>query len=210
MDGCTGQAPDELSSDPAHRHDPFPLTELQQAYFVGRAAGFALGDVSIHFYGEFDATELDPVRLHRALDRLVARQEMLRATVSADGTQRILPVADLPPLRIPIVDLSTVDEQERARRLDEVRDELSHQVIPAGHWPMFEVRVSRLPDGSRTHVSLDLLIADVASVRLFFQEWGDFYNAPERSVEPPGTSFRDWVLAARQAQDGAGRRAREY
>jgi amino acid adenylation domain-containing protein len=210
LDAGTGRTPDDLVTDPAHRHDPFPLTDLQQAYFVGRAAGFALGNVSIHFYGEFDTDQLDPVRLHRALDRLVARQEMLRATVSADGTQRILPVADVPPLRIPVLDLSTVDEQECERRLEEVRDELSHQVIPAGHWPMFDVRVSRLPDGWRTHVSLDLLIADVASVRLFFQEWGEFYRAPEQSVEPPGISFRDWVLAARQTDDGARARAWEY
>src|SRR5205814_391608 len=105
----------DLVADPERRHKPFPLTELQQAYFVGRAHGFALGGVSIHFYAEFDSIDLDPDRLYRALVRLVHRQEMLRAVVSADGTQRIVPVADLPPLRMPVVDLSGMDRDERER-----------------------------------------------------------------------------------------------
>jgi amino acid adenylation domain-containing protein len=188
------------------RHEPFPLTELQYAYFVGRGSAFDLGGVSIHFYAEFDAATLDPERLREALERLVRRQEMLRAVVSPDGTQRILPAGELPaPLRVGVLDLSGAGPEDRERRLADVRDELSHQVMPPGTWPMFEVRLSRLPDGWRTHVSLDLLIADVASVRLFFQEWGDFYTEPDRPDEPLDVSFRDCVLAARDDQDHGDR-----
>src|SRR5688572_388791 len=32
--------------DPDHRHDPFPLTDIQQAYWIGRTGAFAGGNVS--------------------------------------------------------------------------------------------------------------------------------------------------------------------
>ena len=186
-----GADPDPGTGTDAQRYQPFPLTELQQAYYVGRAAGFALGNVSIHFYAEFDRADLAPDRLRRALERLVHRQEMLRAVIGDDGTQRILPVDGLPEVALPVADLRGRTDAAVAEALRQIRDELSHQVFPVGQWPMFEVRVSRLDAGWRTHVSLDLLVADVASVRLFFQEWGDFYADEQRPTVPPGVSFRD-------------------
>lgn len=196
------QAPAPLpAADPARRHDPFPLTELQRAYFVGRSASFELGGVSIHFYAEFERPELDPDRLRAALERLVRRQEMLRAVVLPDGTQRVLPEEQLPSqLTLPVLDLTAAGAPHRDRQLAKLRDEMSHQVFPAGEWPMFEVRLSRLPDRWRTHVSLDLLVADVASARLFFQELGEFYADPGRPAQPPAISFRDCVIYAEQAR----------
>ncbi|SCE99947.1 amino acid adenylation domain-containing protein [Micromonospora viridifaciens] len=199
-------------ADPEHRHEPFPLTEQQYAYFVGRAAGYDLGEVSIHIYVEIDATGLDLDRLTRALNQLVARQEMLRAVVRTDGTQQILPADQVPPVEIAVVDLSELDPAERDAQLAKTRDELSHQVLPMDHWPMFEVRASRLSGGTtRVHVSLDLLVADVASVRLFFLEWGDHYADPQAHPDPLPVSFRDYVLALDQVTDSeAYRRSRDY
>ena len=37
--------PDVLTADPAHRYDPFPLTDIQQAYVVGRHTAFELGGI---------------------------------------------------------------------------------------------------------------------------------------------------------------------
>ncbi|SCG54237.1 non-ribosomal peptide synthetase [Micromonospora halophytica] len=199
-------------ADPEHRHEPFPLTEQQYAYFVGRSAGYDLGEVSIHIYVEIDATELDVDRLTRALNQLVARQEMLRAVVRSDGTQQILPADQVPPIDIALADLSDADPAERDAQLAKTRDELSHQVLPMDHWPMFEVRASRLPGGTtRVHVSLDLLVADVASVRLFFLEWGDHYAHPHAHQDPLPVSFRDYVLALDQVTGSeAYRRSRDY
>ncbi|MFG1951726.1 amino acid adenylation domain-containing protein [Micromonospora sp. NPDC048830] len=199
-------------ADPQHRHEPFPLTEQQHAYFVGRSAGYDLGEVSIHIYVEIDAADLDVPRLARALNQLVARQEMLRAVVRADGTQQILPADQVPPVEIAFADLSDVDPAEREAQLAKTRDELSHQVLPMDHFPMFEVRASRLPGGTtRVHVSLDLLVADVASVRLFFLEWGDHYADPKAHPDPLPVSFRDYVLALDQVTESeAYRRSRDY
>lgn len=199
-------------ADPANRHEPFPLTEQQYAYFVGRSTGYDLGEVSIHIYVEVDAADLDLPRLTTALNQLIRHQEMLRAVICTDGTQRILPVDETPQLDIAFTDVSSVSEEDRQAHLDAVRAELSHQVLPMDHWPMFEVRASALPGGlTRVHVSLDLLVADVASVRLFFLEWGDFYRDANAHQQPPAVSFRDYVLALDQVQRSeAYERSKQY
>jgi amino acid adenylation domain-containing protein len=214
LDGRPAQAAGwpELLADPEHRHDPFPLTELQHAYLVGRAGGYELGGVSIHFYAEFDAAGLDVERLRRALERLVARHEMLRAVVGSDASQRILPVEQALPVPLRVDDLTRAAPQAVADHLARTRADLSHQVLPLDAWPMFEVRVSSLPGGrDRVHVSLDLMVADVASVRLLFREWGELYQHPDVTPPEPGVSFRDYVLTlGKLADTEVYRRARDY
>ncbi|MCZ7415699.1 non-ribosomal peptide synthetase [Streptomyces sp. WMMC897] len=191
----------ELVANPAQRYEPFPLTEIQQAYLVGRSTAYDLGGSSIHLYLEVETEGIDVERLREALDRLVRRQEMLRAVVSADGHQRILPAEEVPEVRIPCHDLSGADEGERRRYLEAVREELTHQVLPLDAWPLFDIRATALGgDRHRIHISLDLLAFDVASVRLFFLEWGDLYADPAAQPPPPDVSFRDFVIAAQQIE----------
>src|SRR5215831_3037259 len=86
-------APGPLQPDPADRCQPFPLTEIQQAYWLGRNSLFELGGVGIHVYEELDCTALDEDRLEAAWQRVIDRHDMLRSVVCAEGTQRILPEA---------------------------------------------------------------------------------------------------------------------
>ncbi|OLE24151.1 MAG: hypothetical protein AUG44_20025 [Actinobacteria bacterium 13_1_20CM_3_71_11] len=212
LDGDPGNAIEwpELVADPGHRYEPFPLTEIQHGYLVGRSSVYDLGGTSIHLYTEYDCPDLDIGRLCRALDALVARHEMLRAIVSSDGNQRILP--EVPPVPVREYDLRGAPAGELASHLERVREELGHQVLPLDTWPMFDVRVT-WTGGSRAqvHVSMDLLVADVASVRLFFLELGDLYRNPDAVLPPLPVSFRDYVLAAARIRDTeAYQRSREY
>ena len=76
---------------PAEIHQPFPLTDLQNAYWIGRSAAFELGRVAAHAYFEFERTDaLDIGRLTETWQRLIARHGTLRAIVRADGQQQIL------------------------------------------------------------------------------------------------------------------------
>ena len=45
------------------RYEPFPLTDIQQAYWIGRSGAYSLGQVSCHAYFEFDGQGLDLGRL---------------------------------------------------------------------------------------------------------------------------------------------------
>jgi pyochelin synthetase len=189
---------DELESQPepaAHdRHEPFPLTDVQQASWIGRSSDPELGGVATHAHLEWDCLGLDLERLQAAWRRLVARHDMLRAVVLPDGRQQAL--AEVPEYEIRMLDARELSPEALPARLDEVRQELSHQVLDPGRWPLFEVRASLLPGGVvRVHLSLDALIADAWSLRLLMRDWERFYREPDLALPPIGVTFRDCVLA---------------
>ena len=77
-------------SEPTKRYEAFPLTDVQQAYWIGRNDYLELGNISTHRYLEFDCTGLNIPRLEQALNMIVKRHDMLRAIVRPDGEQQIL------------------------------------------------------------------------------------------------------------------------
>ncbi|WP_232792011.1 non-ribosomal peptide synthetase [Amycolatopsis sp. M39] len=194
--------------DQAAQHEPFPLTDIQRAYLAGRDAEFALGKVATHAYLELTATRLDPARFETALNEVIAQHPMLRAVVSADGTQRVL--AQVPRYRVECQDLRQDTGPRRRERLIRWREELSHQVLPAGRWPLFEVRLSLLPgDAALVHLSVDALICDAYSFGLVMTELADRYAGKSRP--PLNLTFRDYVLAAeRRRGEPAHRKALAY
>ena len=181
-----------LVVDPAARHEPFALTAIQRAYWLGRRPLFALGGVATHFYIELDFADLDLVRLERAIDRVVARHDMLRAIIHSDGRQQVL--AEVPPMTIEVLDAGDLAPAEAAARAHEVRAAMSHRVLPTDKWPLFEVCATRLPDGViRLHLGLDLLIADAKSIIILFQEVVRSYADPAASPPSLELTFRDYV-----------------
>ena len=186
--------------DPAHRHEPFPLTDVQQAYWVGRSGAFELGEVATHVYAEVDFANLDVARLEAAWRRLIARHEMLRAVVLPSGVQQILP--EVPPYVIEVEDLAGRPAADARRRLEEIRAERSHEVRPADRWPLFDLRASRLEAGRvRLHVSFDLLIGDARSFQVLLAELGRLLEDPAAEFPALELSFRDYVLAERALRD---------
>jgi len=184
----------EIVADSQQRNAPFPLTEVQQAYWIGRQNGFALGNVSTHFYGEIDAIDLDLSRYNRAWQRLIDHHEMLRAIVRPDGQQQILP--EIPPYEVKVLDLRGKSPVEVERTLAEVRDLLSHQVIESDRAPLFKICATQMDEGRvRLHLSFDALIADLGSGEILFRELYDLYQNPDRELPPLSLSFRDYVYA---------------
>src|SRR5947209_8492760 len=179
---------------PAERYEPFPLTEVQQAYWVGRTDLFDLGNVASHAYLEIETGPLDPARFERALRKLIARHEMLRAIVLADGRQQIL--AEVSPYEVEIHDLRDLSTADAVARLAALRARMSHQVLPPDRWPLFEICHSLLPGGrGLLHLSFDILIGDIWSFQLLRRELDRFYLEPDLELPPLELSFRDYVLA---------------
>jgi amino acid adenylation domain-containing protein len=205
-----GVEPQRLVADPERAHEPFPLTDIQEAYWVGRGEGFELGGVACHSYFEFAARGIDLARLSAAWRGVVERHGMLRAIVLADGQQQIL--REVPRYEIPVDDLSALAPDLAQARLAAVRQELSHQILPSERWPLFDIRATRLAgDRLRLHFSFDALIMDALSRALVFRDWGALYARPDAELRPLALSFRDYVLAERRQRDGeAYRRSREY
>src|SRR5688572_24920691 len=72
-----------LAAQPERLHEPFGLTDVQHAYWMGRNSYVELGGVSTHFYLEYERDEIDLDRLNTALNKLIERHDMLRAIVDA-------------------------------------------------------------------------------------------------------------------------------
>ncbi|MBW4553599.1 MAG: amino acid adenylation domain-containing protein [Aphanocapsa sp. GSE-SYN-MK-11-07L] len=187
-----------LISHPADRYQPFPLTDIQQAYWMGRSGVFELSHVSTHLYLEVECHELHLGKFNRAWQRLIERHEMLRAIVRSDGQQQIL--KSVPAYDIEVLDLRGESPDSTASQLAEIRDWLSHQVLPSDQWPLFEIRATYHRENEeenqlRIHISYDLLTSDARSIELVFRELGQLTQNPDCVLKPLELSFRDYVLA---------------
>ena len=193
-------------ADPASRHDPFPLTNVQAAYLLGRGNSFAYGGVGCHAYAELRFPALDVARLEAAWQALVARHDMLRAVIELDGYQRVL--AAVPPYRVTVHDHRD-DPAAAAATVAAVRTRLSHHRYVPSRWPLFALEVTRAADHALLHISIDLLIADYVAIQALMDELRHTYL--EAAPLPPlPLSFRDALLAqvgrhgpARQERDRA-------
>lgn len=190
------------------RDQPFELSSVQQAYWLGRGAGEVLGNVSCHAFLEFRTRDVDPQRLAAAAECVRQRHPMLRARF-LDGRQQILPT---PPLScFDMQDWRTLQVDEAERDWQALRDWRAHECLAVERGQVFLLGLVRMPGGEdRLWLSLDLLAADVESLRLLLAELGVAYLAPERLAEPPALHFADY-LARRAAQRAeAAARARDY
>jgi amino acid adenylation domain-containing protein len=180
--------------DPASRFEPFALTEIQQAYLLGRTGYFELGNVPASFYVELEALDLDVRRLTTALNATIARHGALRTVVTEDGMQREL--AEVPDLTVDVLDCAGMDPEKIERQLAEVRAAMTARPFDPGSWPLLDVRATRLDERrTRLHVVIDLLVADGASVNLLLSELSERYVDPGRVWPGLEVSFRDYQVA---------------
>lgn len=192
------------------RYKPFPLTDVQEAYWIGRTGAFDLGNVSTHGYFEIESRHMDLSRLNQAWQRLIEYHDMLRAIILPDGQQQVL--EKVPFYSFETLDLRGKNEEDISRELSQIRSRMSHQVLPIAQWPMFEIRATLLDnDIIRIHISLDAMILDAWSFNLLSKEWQELYQDINRPLPPLEITFRDYVLAERSlTQSDAYHNSQEY
>ena len=203
-----------ITPDPARRHEPFPLTDLQQAYWIGHTDAYELGGISPHSYQEIDFPALDVGRLESAWRRLVERHDALRLEILPDGRQRIgEPHPErLAELRIEVVDLRAAGAEEAAARLLAIRGRMAEEGPDLAAGPLWQLAASLLPEGGvRLHVSLSLLACDARSFGVLARELTRLYADPAAALPPLAISPRDYVTAvAGLAESAAFARALAY
>lgn len=188
-----------VRADPANRFMPFPLTDVQAAYLVGRGGAYEFGGVGCHGYVELELPQVDSVRMERAWHSLIRRHDMLRAVVSQDGSQSVLAEVELPAL--PVRDMRGQPENNVAEAIERARAEMSARCYEPDQWPLYELRLTQTDGGSLLHLSIDLLIADFVSIQVMLSELDHLYHRPEAELPPIGVTFRDIVLAQRAGQE---------
>ncbi|EBI1835085.1 amino acid adenylation domain-containing protein [Salmonella enterica] len=187
-------------TDESNRYEPFPLSDVQFAYLLGRNEAFGYGGVGCHLYLEVDYSRLDEVRVKEVWNKLILRHEMLRAVFDLRGSQRIIDM--IPDLVIECK--KGVDSNSFELIRNEYEQKLGHKIYEPDVWPLFDVALTLGPDSTVLHLSLDFLIADWASVRLLLAEFEELYFNPQNILTLPELtlSFRDYMLAVRRLREG--------
>ncbi|MFI2652670.1 AMP-binding protein, partial [Micromonospora fulviviridis] len=199
---------------PAHAEtpnagEPFPLTPVQHAYWIGRRDDQPLGGVGCHFYLELHGEQVDPARLEAAVRALFARHGMLRAVFDDDGRQRVEPDSRWPGLTVH--DFSTTNPAAAEAELDRLRADLSHRRLHVERGEVLDVQLSLLPGGAtRVHVNTDLLVADVASIRILLTDLSRLYADGGASLPPLDFDFASYLAQQSERRAEAHRRSAQY
>jgi amino acid adenylation domain-containing protein len=187
-----GKAVFEIQHDDIGSSDPFTLTSVQHAYWVGRNGGLELSDVSCFLYTEIDIPYLDIPRLESSINTLITRHDSLRTVISADGMQRVL--ADVSSYALSVKDLREDSSSIQVEKLESIRHKFSHQNRNSEKWPLFDIRVTISDKGYRVHAGVDLLIVDAWSFGILLRDLIAIYA--DRELMPrPRISFRDYVVS---------------
>lgn len=182
----------KVTPAPELLHEPFPLTDMQQAIFAGGRDAFEIGNLSGNGYIEVDTVGLDIDKIQDAWRQLIRRHAMLRAIVLPNGENKIL--EDVPEYEMEVLDLRGRPADEVTARLEEFRLEMPREMFVWDTWPLFRFRATLL-DGDRTrlHMGSSLLVADSLSLMQIWRELSLLNTGQE--LDPVGLTTRDYVMA---------------
>ncbi|MEF1253479.1 non-ribosomal peptide synthetase [Vibrio sp. M260112] len=195
-----------VALDSDARYEPFAMTDMQQAYWLGRSRQLDGGDVAMHLYLEFQSASYDIERLEWALNTVIARHDMLHAVVLDSENQQVL--SSFPQVNIELFDFNSVPE-----RLDTLRQELAHRKSDLTQWPQNHVVVTTLADRDyRLHLSLDLWCIDGRSYQILLKEFASLYqHGSTEGLRKSTLTFRDYVIYQQKQQESqAALKAKAY
>ena len=190
----------EIEPDYENRHEPFPLTDIQQAYWIGRTGAVELGDVSTHIYLEVDIRDGELASFESGWNKLIKHHDMLRTTFLDSGEQQT--IKEVPHYVFDVIDLTKHTAEDAETKQLIVRDEMSHQIHAAEKWPLFDIKgVQYTERRFRLCISIDILIVDAWSMNMIIEQWLKLYRDPEFTLIPLEFSFRDYVIAEHQMRE---------
>lgn len=179
--------------DEANQYEKFPLTEIQNSYLIGRQGIYELGNTSTHGYMEF-TTSMNIERMSQAFNKVIERHAMLRCVFDKEGNQQVLNKGI--EYVIDLEDVSDLSVQDQNRKVEEIRNQMSHYIFNPEKWPLFEIRALKL-DSKTNYVfaGYDLLIVDGSSMQIINKELLLYYRNLELELPELEFTFRDYIIA---------------
>ncbi|WP_408895214.1 SDR family NAD(P)-dependent oxidoreductase [Paenibacillus taichungensis] len=186
-----------IASKPEEKYLPFPLTDIQESFLLGRKLKIGGDWVGAHIYYEVEMKNLDIYNLNQSWNKLVTHHEMLRTVILDNGTQQVL--EEVNPYVFKVLDLRRGSEEEASNALSNLRAKISHKVYEPQQWPLFDIRITVLPSGKAViHFSIDELIIDASGIYLLLSQWKQLYENRDLLLPSLDVSFRDYVLALKE------------
>ena len=161
----------DFKPDLEHRFDPFPMSDLQESYYIGAHETEGFHSIPTAGYVEIECRNYDHDRLFQVIGRLMERHDMLRAYIDEDGMQHVL--KSLPDFDIPVTDLRHMGEAEREHYLHNLRKDMVSTRLDLTRAPLFKCIISQLTeDKAILHIYADGQIMDGWSFQLSIQSLG--------------------------------------
>lgn len=177
---------------------PFRLTDTQSAYLLGRSPLFEYGGVACHVYLELEYEHLDVQLAEKVVNILIDRHPMLRAIILKKGLQQVL--EHVPYFKLVYQDLSLQPETAAAQALHMIRQDMGHRCYDTEKWPLFDMKITRLPRQDILHLSMDLLIADWASINIILSEFDLLYSQPQLTLPSLKFTFQEYLYLEDQSR----------
>ncbi|KAA8996659.1 amino acid adenylation domain-containing protein [Affinibrenneria salicis] len=175
-----------LSPDPSGRYQPFDLTEIQHAYWMGQLGEFSLR-CGTHYLIELDGENISLARIDRAWRALWLRHDMLRACVDDEGRQSVAPV--IPPNALQIAS-PAADVHAAKKRISAYWQQRDRSRTVAPLHSLYAVPYG--DNRCRLGMFFDYLTLDGYSIKLLLSELITLFQ-DESALPPLQLSFRDYV-----------------
>lgn len=180
----------EVIEDLENRFKLFELTDVQQAYLLGRNNLFEYGDVACHIYLQLKYKDLQLEKVQQIWNILIQRHEMLKAVIYENGYQEILQES---PVFL-VKDFGN-------KPAEEVMKEIGHTKYAIGKWPYFSVGISKENENFFMHFSIEFIIADWTSIWILLKEFEQLYFNDDVLLPDIHLSYRDYVKAEVNMRD---------
>lgn len=180
-----------LIHDKENLYEKFSLTDIQEAYLLGRGSGLEYGNVSCHICLELLTDHIDKEKAERAWDYLIDRHAMLRAIFTKDNQQIIL--KEVPFFSISEQDLTKLADEDVEKELEILRKKLGHRKYNLLQWPLFDVKITHLRHQDIMHLSIEFLIADWSSIQLLLKEFCEIYDKKKINLPELSINFKDYI-----------------
>lgn len=174
-----------------------PTTEAQMEVLAAAKMGDEANCAYVESVSLILKGDLDRGAMEKALQDLVDRHESLRSVISANGMRML--VFEQAELAIPFHDLSDLNENIRAIRLEELAESDMTQPFDLLHGPLFRVQLIRT--GKEEHIlrmSGHHAVLDGWSLGILMAETSVLYTVHHSGIPsdlPPAVPFSTYVMA---------------
>lgn len=190
---------------PEQRGGRLPVSYAQQRmWFLDRLGHGVAYNLASHIVL---SGKLDVEALHRALQAIVDRHEVLRTTYESEGSDVYQVISSHATLALPFVDLGALKPEERAAEVLRLHAEEQQRPIDLGRDLMIRCQLLRLtPEDHRLFCTIHHIAADAWSLNRFNEDLAALYSAFAEGrpspLAPLAAQYADFASSQRREDLG--------